>query len=60
MALCREFTNASLPALGRAFNCHHTTSHNGISRSHDLMDAFPEYFDRRLAILQRLGIEGLN
>jgi chromosomal replication initiator protein len=56
MALAREVTKASYPAIGRAFDRHHTTVVSAVKRSHNLLDSFPEYFDRRKAVLRRLGV----
>lgn len=52
--LAREMTKASYPAIGKAFLRHHSTVLSGIARSHNLVDAYPEYFDRIEAVKLRL------
>jgi chromosomal replication initiator protein len=54
MQLARELTKASYPELGRAFRRDHSTVMSAQSRAHNLMVAFPEYFDTRKRILDLL------
>jgi hypothetical protein len=39
--------------VGQAFRRHYSTIISAERRAHDLIDAFPRYFDRREAILNR-------
>ena len=55
--LCRKFTKASFPMLGRAFRRHHSTCVVLARRAHDLIDFNPALFDKRQAVLRRLGLE---
>jgi chromosomal replication initiation ATPase DnaA len=58
MQLARELTNASFPVIANAFGGrHHSTIMSSVARAHNLIDAFPEYLDRRNAILRSLGID---
>jgi chromosomal replication initiator protein len=51
MQLALELTKASFQAIPREFDCrHHSTIHSAIGRSHNLIDSFPEYRDRREAV----------
>jgi chromosomal replication initiation ATPase DnaA len=43
--------------IGREFGGrHHSTVMNAIRRWHNLVDNFPELYDRRQAVLLRLGL----
>jgi chromosomal replication initiator protein len=56
MHLSREFTKASYPVIGRAFKRDHSTVITAVRRSHDLIDMFPEYYDKRQAVIDLLQL----
>jgi chromosomal replication initiation ATPase DnaA len=60
MQLARELAGASYPELGRAFSRHYSTILAAQKRAHDLIDAFPAYYDRRQRIIARLRSGGLQ
>ena len=55
--LCRQLTNSSYPQIGRAFHRHHATIIALERRAHDLVDTFPDYTNKRQAILRKLGFD---
>ena len=55
--LIRQFTKASYPLIGREMGRrHHSTIITLERRAHNLIGAFPELYDRRQAILVKLGL----
>jgi chromosomal replication initiator protein len=56
--LAKELTGASYPQLGRAFDGrHHSTVMHAHKRAHNLIDAFPHYYDKVQAVKQLLQIQ---
>jgi chromosomal replication initiator protein len=55
MALARELTKVSYPVIGRYFSRHHTSVLHAVERSQELLEAYPELAEKRLAVLARLG-----
>ena len=54
MQLARELTGASYTIIARSFRRHLSTVLSTVPRAHDLIDQFPEYYDKRQRILKRL------
>jgi chromosomal replication initiator protein len=52
--LARDLTGASYPQIGRAFNRHHSSCVSAVRRAHNLIDAFPHYYDKIEAVKQAL------
>jgi hypothetical protein len=42
--------------LGRALHRDHSTCVSAVRHAHNLLDAFPELFDRRAAIIAKLQL----
>jgi chromosomal replication initiation ATPase DnaA len=54
MQVAREFNKASYPVIGRAFKRDDSTIISAVKRSHDLIDMFPECYDKRQAVIDLL------
>ena len=55
MGLVREFTKASYPLIARQFSREdHTTAINAVKRSAVLLERYPEYAEKRAAIVTAL------
>jgi chromosomal replication initiator protein len=55
MYLARELTDATLPAIGRAFDRNHTTVMHAVRRTTERMSADPSAFDAVERLTQELG-----
>jgi chromosomal replication initiation ATPase DnaA len=54
MQLARELTSASYTVIARSFERHLSTVLSTVPRAHNLIDQFPEYFDKRQRVVKRL------
>lgn len=56
IALASELTKASPATLGRKFQRHHTSILSAIRRAPGLVENYPEYAEKRAAVLARLNV----
>jgi chromosomal replication initiator protein len=53
--LARELTNASFPAIAKAFGRHHTSIVHAVQRAPALLAEHSDYAEKRAAVLAHLG-----